>query len=187
MLKKRLAIPCLILFAVSFLCLSAYATGLTINAPIPDGGVAQAVIREINDAKTEILAQALSFTSAPIVKALVDAHKRGVKVEAILDKSDPKDACTSATFLANAKAATYIDTNHSIAHNRMMIIDKTTVITGSFNFTGKGQENNKYNLQIIRSKDLAKPYLDNWSAHREHSEDYEGKLASQRTTALKKP
>jgi phosphatidylserine/phosphatidylglycerophosphate/cardiolipin synthase-like enzyme len=31
--------------------------------------------------------QAYSFTSAPIAKALVEAHQRGVRVEVLLDKS----------------------------------------------------------------------------------------------------
>jgi phosphatidylserine/phosphatidylglycerophosphate/cardiolipin synthase-like enzyme len=41
------------------------------------GGATEAVVRELSDAKQEILVQAYSFTSAPIAKALVDAHKRG--------------------------------------------------------------------------------------------------------------
>ena len=53
----------------------------------PKGGCTEAVVKEINAAKTTILVQAYSFTSTPIAKALVDAHKRGVKVEVILDKS----------------------------------------------------------------------------------------------------
>ena len=52
-----------------------------------NGGCTEAIVKEITNAKSEILVQAYSFTSAPIAKALVDAHKRGVKVEAILDKS----------------------------------------------------------------------------------------------------
>jgi hypothetical protein len=35
----------------------------------------EAVVRELNDAKQEILVQAYSFTSAPIAKP-IDAHKR---------------------------------------------------------------------------------------------------------------
>ncbi|MGO9177597.1 MAG: phospholipase D-like domain-containing protein [Desulfobaccales bacterium] len=42
---------------------------------------------ELNKAKSEILVQAYSVTSKPIAKALVDAHKRGVHTEIILDKS----------------------------------------------------------------------------------------------------
>jgi phosphatidylserine/phosphatidylglycerophosphate/cardiolipin synthase-like enzyme len=44
-------------------------------------------VAELNKAKSEILVQAYSVTSKPIAKALVDAHKRGVHTEIILDKS----------------------------------------------------------------------------------------------------
>jgi phosphatidylserine/phosphatidylglycerophosphate/cardiolipin synthase-like enzyme len=47
----------------------------------PKGGCTDAIIKEISHAKTEILVQAYSFTSTPISKALVDAHKRGVRVK----------------------------------------------------------------------------------------------------------
>ncbi len=53
----------------------------------PLGGTTVAVVKEINAAKSEILIQAYSFTSAPIAKALVNAQKRGVKIVAVLDKS----------------------------------------------------------------------------------------------------
>jgi phosphatidylserine/phosphatidylglycerophosphate/cardiolipin synthase-like enzyme len=50
----------------------------------PNGGATEAVIRGLNAAKTQVLMQAYSFTSAPIAKALVEAHKHGVKVLAVL-------------------------------------------------------------------------------------------------------
>jgi hypothetical protein len=46
--------------------------------------------------------QAYSFTSAPIAKALLDAHKRGVKILAVLDKSNETDKYSAATFLVKA-------------------------------------------------------------------------------------
>jgi phosphatidylserine/phosphatidylglycerophosphate/cardiolipin synthase-like enzyme len=52
----------------------------------PHGGCTDAIIKELDNAKSTILVQAYSFTSAPIAKALLDAHKRGGKVEIILDK-----------------------------------------------------------------------------------------------------
>jgi phosphatidylserine/phosphatidylglycerophosphate/cardiolipin synthase-like enzyme len=161
----------LLLIFTSFSTVS-YSVNLTLNAPTqvyfsPNGGTTQAIIKEISDAKSEILIQAYSFTSTPIAKALVDAHKRGVKVESILDKSQRKAQYTSATFLANMRVPTFIDDKHAIAHNKIMIIDKATVITGSFNFTKAAEEKNAENLLIIKSKELA-----NWMKHREHSEPY---------------
>jgi phosphatidylserine/phosphatidylglycerophosphate/cardiolipin synthase-like enzyme len=176
-MKKPFIIAYFLLIFLSVLSWNSYATNLTLNAPTqvyfsPNGGATQAIIKEINDAKSEILAQAYSFTSTPIAKALVDAHKRGVKVEAILDKSQRKAQYTSATFLANMRVPTFIDDHHAIAHNKIMIIDKTTVITGSFNFTKAAEESNAENLLIIRSKELANLYIDNWMKHKEHSEPY---------------
>jgi phosphatidylserine/phosphatidylglycerophosphate/cardiolipin synthase-like enzyme len=71
--------------------------------------------------------------------------------------------------------ATYIDSKRTIAHNKIIIIDKEIVITGSFNFTKAAEEKNAENLLIIKSADLAKAYIENWNRHFEHSEKYEGK------------
>jgi hypothetical protein len=42
----------------------------------PKGGATDAVVRELNATQTQILMQAYSCTSAPIAKAIVEAHKR---------------------------------------------------------------------------------------------------------------
>lgn len=141
----------------------------------PRGGCTEAIIKEINHARADVYVQAYSFTSSPIAKALLDASKRGVKVEAILDKSQRTAKYSSATFLANVRIATYIDDKHAIAHNKIMIIDGTTVLTGSFNFTKAAEERNAENLMIVRSKELARLYMDNWMKHREHSEVYQAR------------
>jgi phosphatidylserine/phosphatidylglycerophosphate/cardiolipin synthase-like enzyme len=117
--------------------------------------------------------QAYSFTSAPIAKALVEAHKRGVKVQVILDKSQRTDKFSSATFLHNAGIAISIDAAHAIAHDKVMVIDGAVVVTGSFNFTKAASERNGENLLVIRDLQLATKYAANWEAHFEHSERYE--------------
>jgi len=97
----------------------------------PRGGATEAVVRELRNAKKEILVQAYSFTSAPIAKALVDAHKRGVKVTVVLDKSQRSEKYSSADFVIHAGIPTYIDAKHATAYNKIMIIDGSTQITGS--------------------------------------------------------
>ena len=46
-----------------------------------------------------------------------------------------------------------------------MVIDGETIITGSFNFTKKAEENNAENLLVIRSPELATKYTANWNTH----------------------
>jgi phosphatidylserine/phosphatidylglycerophosphate/cardiolipin synthase-like enzyme len=141
----------------------------------PHGGCTESIIRELNKAKNTVLVQAYSFTFAPIAKVLLNAHKRGVKVEVILDKSQRTDKYSSATFLYNQGIPVKIDAQHAIAHNKVMIIDGETVITGSFNFTKAAEESNAENLLVIRDKKLAERYTKNWQEHERHSEVYGGR------------
>jgi phosphatidylserine/phosphatidylglycerophosphate/cardiolipin synthase-like enzyme len=89
----------------------------------------------------------------------------------ILDRSQRGERNTSATFVANAGIPTFIDAKHAIAHNKIMIIDGATLITGSFNFTRAAEEKNAENLLVIRGDDvLVKKYLANFEDHLAHSE-----------------
>ncbi len=62
-----------------------------------------------------------------------------------------------------------------IAHNKIMVIDANTVVTGSFNFTKAAEERNAENVLIIRNRDLAARYIGNWNKHAKHSEPYSGR------------
>jgi phosphatidylserine/phosphatidylglycerophosphate/cardiolipin synthase-like enzyme len=141
----------------------------------PGRNCTELTVNAIGEAKTSILVQAYSFTSAPIAKALLDAHKRGVQVQVILDKSQRTEKYSSADFLANQGVSTTIDAAHAIAHNKIIIIDGETVLTGSFNFTKAAQEKNAENVLIIRDKALAAQYTQNWDAHRSHGQPYVGR------------
>ncbi len=141
----------------------------------PNGGCTDAIIKELAKAKTSIRIQAYSFTSAPIAKAVVDANKRGIDTKVILDQSQLTERYSSVDFLAHARISVLIDDKHKIAHNKIMIIDSNSVITGSFNFTKSAEEGNAENLLIIRNPELVAKYLENWNSHAKHSEPYTGK------------
>ena len=180
---KHIALPTALVFVLLVpACLAKRAHAQSLP-PVevyfsPKGGCTEAVVRELNAAKSTVLVQAYSFTSAHIAKALVDAHKRGVKVEVILDKGQRTEKYSSATFMVNMGIPTKIDAQHAIAHNKVMVIDSQTVITGSFNFTSAAENSNAENLLVIRSPELAAKYTANWQAHAQHSDPYEGRESS---------
>lgn len=133
---------------------------------------------EIGRAQRSILVQAYSFTSAPIAEALRSAHQRGIEVAVLLDKSQETEKYSSADFLLHSGIPAQIDRRHAIAHNKVMILDGRTVITGSFNFTKSAEESNAENLLIIRDATMAEAYTQNWMLHAGHSEPYQGKKSS---------
>jgi len=179
---RILRVPQVVLLIIFIIILSSAhaeqfrSTG-TIDAYFsPHGGCTDAIVKELNNAKIEILVQAYSFTSKPIAKALVDAKKRGVKIEDILDKSQQSEKYSSADFVAHAGIPTYIDSAHAIAHNKIIIIDRSTLITGSFNFTRSAEEKNAENLLILKgNKTLVDRYIQNFNEHKGHSERYVGR------------
>ena len=141
----------------------------------PHGGCTEAIIKNLQSATNTVLVQAYSFTSAPVAKALVDAHKRGVNVNVILDKSQRTERYREADFLLHADIPTFIDAKHNIAHNKIMVIDGRITITGSFNFTKAAENENAENLLVIDDTALAARYAANWTNHLSHSEKYKGK------------
>ena len=124
----------------------------------PKGGCTEVVVDALSKAKSNVLVQAYSFTSPAIAEALTEAHRRGVKVEVVLDKSNRTDRYSAATFTQNYGISTFIDDRHAIAHNKIIIIDGRTVLTGSFNFTRQAEENNAENLLVIEDSGLAEKY-----------------------------
>jgi phosphatidylserine/phosphatidylglycerophosphate/cardiolipin synthase-like enzyme len=92
------------------------------------GGATAAVVRALNVAQSQVVIQVYSFTSAPIAKALVEAHKRGVKILAVLDKSNETNKYSAATFLNNFGIQPRIDAEHVIAHRKVIVIDSRTII-----------------------------------------------------------
>ena len=59
--------------------------------------------------------------------------------------------------------------------SKIMVIDGTTVITGSFNFTKAAEENNAENLLVLHDRALADKYEQNFQKHLAHSERYTGR------------
>lgn len=128
----------------------------------PSGNCAQQIIDTIAQAKRQVLVQAYSFTSAPIAHALVDAKNRGVDVEVLLDKSQLRSKGSVLPYLNDQNIFTKIDYLPAIAHNKIMIIDNETVITGSYNFTANAEKRNAENLLIIHNNELARNYFTYW-------------------------
>jgi len=50
-----------------------------------------------------------------------------------------------------------------------MIIERATVITGSFNLTKQAEMNNAENLLVIWSRDMTKVHSKNWEENKEYS------------------
>jgi phosphatidylserine/phosphatidylglycerophosphate/cardiolipin synthase-like enzyme len=162
---------------ISFLFLILFFVGCGVSAQIdepvevyfsPKGGCTDTIVANINRAQNTIFVQAYSFTSKPIAQALKNAKSRNVEVYIILDKSN-RYGRTLADSVVSWGIETYCDAKHSIAHNKIIIIDSNVVLTGSFNFSSSAEYKNAENLVVIRLYSIVNKYKENWFSHRTHS------------------
>ena len=129
----------------------------------PGGKCTDLIVHEIGKAKHSIKMQTYSFTSHPIAEALVEASKRGVKVEALIDRTLLKNPHSVLPLLKANRIRFKVDRVPGIAHNKVIILDNDSVITGSFNFTKAAQERNSENVVLIKDPLMVKYYLENWN------------------------
>lgn len=136
----------------------------------PAQACADLIVSILDHAQSEIRLQAYGFTSPPILSALVSAKRRGVDVAVILDKSDDRVSSgrrgSAAEFVARAGIPVFIDYRPAIAHNKVIVVDKHIVVTGSYNFTAAAEHRNTENVTMIDSSEVASRFLSNWESRR---------------------
>ncbi|WP_341757115.1 MULTISPECIES: phospholipase D family protein [unclassified Candidatus Tisiphia] len=128
----------------------------------PPSGCGSLIAQEISKAKDSIYIQAFGLTSQKIVDQLIKAKQNGVEIRVLLDRSNLHDRYSKMHELKRAGIDVSIDKVPGIAHNKIMIIDKSKVITGSFNFTNAADNRNAENVLLIENSDIAETYLQSW-------------------------
>lgn len=159
---------CIMSLLISFPLNVGYATTFPPNTEYeicftPQYFCSGIIVKQINDSKRSVQVQAYSFTLDAVKQALVKAHDRNVNVQVILDRTQEHKI---GAYFAAYGIPVWIDYRPAIAHNKVMIIDGQTVITGSFNFTNAAQERNAENVLVVHDRFLASQYQGNWK-HRQ--------------------
>ena len=153
----------------------------------PGGRCLDAVAAEIGTARSEVLVQASALTARQVTDALAAARDAGASVAVVLDRSAPL-AQNSATYLVSVKGIpTFLDGRHGIAGSNIIVIDRSTVITGSMPFTQEAEVKDANNLLIIASEEAAGPYVSSWHEHRAHAEEFSVIIAPPKPEPVKEP
>lgn len=159
------------IFIITLFLLSCQSNNIEVYFS-PNGGALEAISKELDLSNNNIKIQAFSFTNQKIGEALSSAIQREVKIEGVLDPENLRNKNSLLKPLADQGVQFYIDDKHKIAHNKIIIIDDKTVITGSFNFTKSAEESNAENVLIIKDKKISDQYILNWNKHKQHSTIY---------------
>ena len=146
---------CILQFAI---CISSAAAGMAVQTCFsPHGKCASHILREIGQAQKEILVAVYAFTSDELAWSLVKAGQRGVKVQVIVDQEfDAANESSKRSFLEQQRMAVRrvsgLDKGKSpgLMHQKFAVIDRTVVLTGSYNWTASAEAFNDENLLLFR-------------------------------------
>jgi phosphatidylserine/phosphatidylglycerophosphate/cardiolipin synthase-like enzyme len=147
---------------------SAAQIEVCFSPPLPGGcDPAGTIEKALRAAHTSILVQAYEITPGPLVTALIEAHRRGVEVRAIVDYRQltdrrNRDDAFAVDHLGASGIPVLVDRPPGLMHDKVMIIDGEIVVTGSFNYTYSAEHRNVENLLVIRDPTLAAQYTQHW-------------------------
>lgn len=131
----------------------------------PDDDLKSILIDLISCEKKQILTAMYTITDKDIAEALVDAHKRGIKIECVVDRGYGADQFSKVPLLANNRLPIWVyqdsqaNKNGSLMHNKFCvfkenILCKSILWTGSYNFTRRATLSNQENIVILDNEKL---------------------------------
>lgn len=133
----------------------------------PEGSAQQLVLETIAGAKHDIQILAYAFQAPDIMQALVAAKNRGVKVRVVVDKKRNKGKTSKKAmdFVTSNGVELRTNDHFHIHHDKVIIVDGSTVETGSFNFAPSAETANSENVVVIRDMpEVAKQYVAHWQS-----------------------
>ncbi|MDR3623634.1 MAG: phosphatidylserine/phosphatidylglycerophosphate/cardiolipin synthase family protein [Chlamydiales bacterium] len=121
---------------------------------LPDPQAKPRLLQLITSAQDSIKIAMFTWTDPIITQAIIDANKRGVKVEVILDYNSSLGASKNvASLLAEQVHYFAVSSGSELFHYKFAFIDNKTLIHGSTNWTRSAFERNEECHVIIQELD----------------------------------
>ncbi|MCX6079641.1 MAG: phospholipase D-like domain-containing protein [Chloroflexi bacterium] len=124
----------------------------------PSDQVTAKLVAYVNNAKKSIHFMIFTFTDKDIASAMIERYNAGVDVSGTIEDRGASQGAFVPLFCA--KVPTKVDGNKYTMHHKVMVIDESIVITGSFNFTNAADNENDDNIIVIHDPTVARLYLD---------------------------
>ncbi|MBC6478531.1 MAG: hypothetical protein GDA56_12870 [Hormoscilla sp. GM7CHS1pb] len=124
-----------------------------------EDNVADALIAEIGKAQKSIKFMAFSFTDDGMGKAMMARANQRVKLEGIFETRGSETKYSELPGFFCEGISVRQDGNSRTFHHKVIVLDKKTVITGSFNFSNNANKSNDENVVIVENPQIASLYL----------------------------
>jgi len=125
----------------------------------PGNSCRNTIIQKIKSAKDSVKICVFTISDDQISQEIIACHKRGISVKIITDNDKCFDLGSDIEFIEKKGVPVKIDSSPNHMHHKFCIIDKTTLITGSYNWTRSAAERNQENILVTTEKEVTKSYV----------------------------
>jgi phosphatidylserine/phosphatidylglycerophosphate/cardiolipin synthase-like enzyme len=124
----------------------------------PEDDVMPRIVEVVSQAARTIHFMAFSFTDNSLADAMISRAQAGVEVIGIFEQRGANTESSSCPPMLNAGLDVRLDGNPRTFHHKVIIIDGSIVVLGSFNFSANATQSNDENLLIFYDPNLAALY-----------------------------
>ena len=127
----------------------------------PDDHCADRVKDELKKAQTSIYFMTFSFTNEGIANIILLKKLENITIQGVMEARQVTEYSKYQVLRYQIGEENILkDANKNNMHHKVFIIDEETVITGSFNPTEGGDERNDENIVIIKDKEIATRFVE---------------------------
>lgn len=123
----------------------------------PEDNCIKTIANLLYNAKKSIYFLTFSFTHETISSILVN---KNLEIKGVIESRQANGLSSQYQFLKSKNIDVHLDKNPNMMHHKIFIIDNETIITGSMNPSKNGDQKNDENVIIIKNKEIAKKYLE---------------------------
>ncbi len=129
----------------------------------PGGSARKVVLDAVASAKDSIHVACYEFTSRPIAEALINAANNGIKVSVVADYKASLQRYSLIPYIEKHGIPVRRDAQHEITHDKYLVLDTSSVETGSYNYTSAADKANAENCVALYGVPyIASQYLADW-------------------------
>lgn len=124
----------------------------------PEDDPIDRIIEIVGSAKQSVHFMAFSFTHDSLGQVMLNKQESGLDIAGIFETRGADTQYSQCGPLLRSGASIKLDNNSATFHHKVIVVDSSIVIVGSFNFSDNASNSNDENLLIIHDPSIAQIY-----------------------------
>ena len=124
----------------------------------PGTACVERITQLFDSARNKVDVCVFTITDDRISKAILAAHRRGVRIRLITDNDKAMDTGSDVDHLADAGIPVVVDRTEHHMHHKFAIFDARVLVTGSYNWTRSAASYNQENIVVVEDQRLVSAF-----------------------------